>query len=220
MALDLKGKRFGRLMVVARIPRKPDDRNAMWRCLCDCGGETISAAANIGKTTFSCGCLAKETAAELLRGNSYTSTHNMSKTPEHSTWCRIKDRCYNKDHPKYGRYGGRGITVCKRWLESFDNFYKDMGPKPAQFYSIDRINNNGPYSPENCRWATPREQSRNRSYNHFVEINGERRTVSDWMDSNGLPKWKPYELTRKRYKAAAQFKTVDDAVRFLISQNR
>jgi len=98
------------------------------------------------------------------RGHKLTVTHGMSNTPEYRTWCGIKNRCYNNKVKSYPYYGGRGITVCKRWLtkDGFINFYSDMGDRPSSNYSIDRINNNGNYTQDNCRWATRQEQGQNK----------------------------------------------------------
>src|SRR6266566_997055 len=128
VALDLTDQRHGRLIVLKRAVA-PKSRNAMWECLCDCGNRRIIAAANIGKTTFSCGCLASESATASLRRNrlARANLHGQSDTAEWRIWSKMKDRCSNPNAPKYHRYGGRGIRVCDRWLESFENFLADMG---------------------------------------------------------------------------------------------
>jgi len=101
----------------------------------------------------------------------HSTTHGMTNSTEFVSWHGMKDRCYNLKSTSYRRYGGRGISVCDRWLNSFENFYTDMGPKPTPEHSIDRIDNDGNYEPSNCRWATPIEQAYNRSSNVSIEIN-------------------------------------------------
>src|SRR5882762_10182478 len=125
-ALDVKGLRFGRLVAVCRA-KVPGARNAMWECQCDCGGMTIAAAANLGRSSRSCGCLLSESATASLRINRLLikGLHGKSRTPEWNIWFTMKQRCYNPKATKYPRYGGRGIKVCDRWLESFPNFLED-----------------------------------------------------------------------------------------------
>jgi len=195
MPLDLKGKVFGRLTVLERV-KVPGANNAMWKCLCECGNETIGAAANIGRTKLSCGCLAKETARDLLTGNTNTRTHGQTGTPEYQAWTKLKLRCYDPHNPKYEHYGARGITVCERWLNSFENFYADVGPRPSSDHSIDRKEVDGNYEPDNCRWATPVEQARNTTRNVFVTIDGETRCMAEWCDLLNLLRSAPYELCR------------------------
>jgi hypothetical protein len=212
--LDLAGKRFNRLLVIKRT-KVEGARNIMWECQCDCGNTTVAAAANIGKTTKSCGCLAKETAAELLRGNTKNRTHNMCSTVEHATWTKMKQRCHNPKNPKYPIYGARGIFVCERWLNSFENFFADMGPRPSPKHSIDRRNNDGPYAAENCHWATKKQQGRNTRTNHIVEIDGLKLCVTEWCEKMDVPKWKAYELIRGRGRDRMNppaYETIDAAI--------
>ena len=197
-AIDLTNRRSGRLMAISRAARKPGDRNVMWRCQCDCGRLTEVAAANFGKSTLSCGCLARETAAEVLRGNTHQRTHNKSKSAEYGIWNKMKQRCQNPRNHKYRIYGGRGISVCDRWDNSFEAFLADMGPRPSPVYSIDRIDNDRGYEPGNCRWATKAEQARNARFNRIVTIDGQSMCVLDWCLKFGLSRSAAYELTRKR----------------------
>lgn len=120
-----------------------------------------------------------------IRNGRQIEWHGMYGTPTYSTWQAMLARCYWSGHKRYGRYGGRGIKVCDRWRDSFVNFYKDMGDKPLGT-SLDRIDNNGDYSSENCRWATPREQSLNNSRNVFLTHNNLTMTQSQWADMLGI----------------------------------
>jgi hypothetical protein len=113
-------------------------------------------------------------------------THGESSAPEYRVWSGMRDRCSNPNADKYDRYGGRGIQVCDRWNRSFSAFLDDMGRRPSSDHQIDRIDNDGPYSPENCRWATRAEQSRNRSTSRFIELNGERLCLKDWAARIGI----------------------------------
>lgn len=120
--------------------------------------------------------------AKTKHGESITG----KKTAEYQTWERMKNRCHNANATHYPYYGGRGIVVCDRWRDDFSAFLADMGRRPSASHSIDRIDNDGPYSPENCRWATRSEQMRNNRNTRWVEFNGERRTVSEWSAITGL----------------------------------
>lgn len=176
--IDLTGRRFYRLVVISLMERgKP----YKWLCKCDCGESTIVSSAGLtSKKTGSCGCLQRES---VIRKN---TTHGLACTPEYPIWNDMKRRCYNPKTNNFHNYGGRGITVCDRWLESFENFYADMGPRPSRRHCIERINNNLGYSPENCKWATYREQARNTRANRLVTLNGETRPMIAWADEAGV----------------------------------
>lgn len=152
-----------------------------WICKCACGNTSKVAASNFSADrTKSCGCN-RVLAASITR-----TRHGRSRTSEHGTWCAIKQRCGNPNSGCYPRYGGRGIKVCDRWLESFENFFEDMGPKPSRRHSIDRINNDGNYEPGNCRWATQIVQSHNSSASTNLTLNGETKCIKEWADHAGI----------------------------------
>lgn len=116
--------------------------------------------------------------------------HHMRYTSEYKSWQHMKARCYNQNNKKYDNYGKRGITVCDRWLESFQNFYDDMGDKPkidGIKFSLDRIDVNGNYCKENCRWATEEEQSNNKTVSHFLTFNDKTQTIKQWSDELRIP---------------------------------
>ncbi len=178
---DWTGKRFGRLIVVERVLI---NNRTHWKCQCDCGCFKVVPSGSLRSgLTKSCGCLASENSAKVGKSR---RIHGWYGTSEWKTWDGMKQRCFNPNTSNYNRYGGRGITVCERWLHNVDNFIKDMGRRPSKNHSLDRIDIDGPYSPENCRWATWDEQNNNHSKNHIVEHNGERLTMSQWAKRLGL----------------------------------
>jgi hypothetical protein len=154
--INLIGEPFGRLTVLSR-GKTNKHNNIYWFCECSCGNikEIMGKHLKSGKIS-SCGCYHKEVMSKLFK------THGMTGSSEYITWKSMKIRCYNPDSDRYDIYGGRGIVICDRWLNSFENFYEDMGLKPSEEHSIDRINVNGNYDPNNCRWATDEEQIINR----------------------------------------------------------
>lgn len=173
--LDLIGKRYGRLTVLVKNPVSSPSNNTRWDCVCDCGRvTTVIGSKLVNGHTSSCGCFHEE------QFRASTLKHGMSSTPEYNIWCGIKDRCYNSRNEAYQRYGGRGITMCDRWRESFQNFYDDMGGKPSENHSIERLDNDKGYSSDNCVWATPTEQANNRRSNNYQEYNGVTKTVAEW----------------------------------------
>ena len=112
------------------------------------------------------------------------TTHRMSRTPEYQSWIGMKQRCFNPNTKNYSDYGGRGIKICDRWL-NLENFLADMGSRPTAKHSLDRINNNADYSPENCRWSTRVEQQNNTRYNRLITIGNDTRTIAQWENKMG-----------------------------------
>lgn len=176
---DLKGKRFGMLEVISFSGIK--DGRAWWLCNCDCGNTKMMAGSELSRGRCkSCGCLR---AIE----NKSRAKHGMADTKIYSVYRSMMKRCYLKSSQQYNNYGGRGISVCDEWRFGFENFYDWVQTSGYQEgLSIDRINNNGDYCPENCRWATVQEQGNNRRTNVPVTIRGETHNMYEWAKMSGV----------------------------------
>lgn len=151
--IDELGARYGNLIVVSAIKTT---HGTHWNCKCDCGGEIVAKGSYLRTgNTVSCGCRAAEA---LIQGR---ITHGLSKIPEYRVWEAALDRCRNPRNKQYDDYGGRGITMCDEWKD-FAVFYRDMGPRPSEKYTLERCDNNVGYCPSNCKWATRHENNMNR----------------------------------------------------------
>lgn len=177
------GYRFGRLFVVKRNGVRPNGSGFLkaWDCLCDCGVKlTTTGRSLITGNTKSCGCFARDNVI------SRNTTHGLSRSTEYKILHGMKKRCTNPKDKKYSFYGARGIKVCDRWSD-VENFVADMGPRPSVKHSIDRYpNKNGDYAPDNCRWATQKEQCRNTRRNRAITMDGKTLCVSEWCETLGL----------------------------------
>ena len=176
---DLTGKRFGNLTVICYAGHRR--YTTLWQCRCDCGTVRNYQAGNLvsGHSRGCSFCKGKRISKGRRR-------HGLTHTPIYNIWSAMKRRCLNPNVLEYKYYGAKGIMVCPQWVGSFEQFLQDMGPRPTEDHSIDRIDNNGPYSPSNCRWATPKEQARNKSNSHKITVNGETKTIAEWAETIGI----------------------------------
>ena len=176
-ATDHSGKRFGKLTALTRcrVATNSGKLLSAWRCQCDCGNTTVVRTGDlISGNTTSCGCWGRSRIAAS------TKTHGLRRTPEYSTWAAMIQRCTNPNLPSFHNWGGRGIQICPQWRHDFMTFYRDMGRKPTLTHTLERIDTDGHYEPDNCRWATRREQSRNQRSNHPLTFQGRTQLMTDW----------------------------------------
>src|SRR5262245_27864766 len=196
------GARYERWTVLALADATPSRQR--WSCRCDCGTvKTVRDQSLKAGTSRSCGCLQVEVATRQCReGTVHGESH---RTVEYWLWVNIRRRCYARQLPDYRHYGGRGITMCERWRESYQQFLIDVGRRPTPDHTLDRIDNNGNYEPGNVRWATRKEQSRNQRTNLLITIGGQTKCLSEWSEVSGIPactirqrlavyKWPPARL--------------------------
>lgn len=177
--LDLTGQIFGRLTVLSPAPSK--NGRARWNCICSCGNERIATTKGLRKGTIkSCGCLISDVLKER------NTTHGLSKTRLYFVWHHMKNRCYRPETKQFKDYGGRGIKVCEEWhrFEPFRNWALSHGYRDD--LTIDRIDVNGNYCPENCRFVDRKNQNRNRRNNHLLTYNGITLCMAEWAERVGL----------------------------------
>lgn len=177
------GKRQGKLLVIRRVDSRSDGQS-MWECRCDCGSLCTKSSGNLRQGIKSCspGC-------GIAESNRRRAKHGVAHGKEWKAWTAAKQRCFNEKHPQYPNYGGRGITMCKEWVEDFAAFYLHIGPAPGEGrgVSLDRIDNDGNYEPGNVRWASRVQQIGNRRVSRIVAVDGERMTTTEACERYGLP---------------------------------
>lgn len=180
--IDRRGQRFGRWLVMDKEPARQGSATK-WFARCACGTERYVDIRSLVKgVSRSCGCLKRELAAKQTAER---RTHGHSHSLTWASWSGVIQRCTNPNNRSFPDYGAKGLGVCERW-RTFANFLADMGERPSRFHSIDRIDNSRGYEPGNCRWATSKEQSRNRRVNRMATIDGVTRCVADWCDHFGI----------------------------------
>ena len=184
-SVDLTGQVFSSLTAIKRHPLLTKSKKTQGECLCECGTTTLVITHHLTSgNTQSCGCRRVETTRENGKAR---KTHGMTGTAEYKAGQSMKDRCYNEDSENYHNYGARGIVVWYSWVRSFACFYKDMGPRPGPGYSLDRIDNDGFYQPDNCRWATAEQQANNTRSNVKYLLDGEELGVSQLARRFNIP---------------------------------
>ena len=192
---DLAGERMGRLVVIKLTRREKRDAThyrSYWECKCDCGTvKEISQDSLSGGHSNSCGCLKRELCSERM------ITHGKTGSPEFKIWSGIKKRCFQKSSSGFHKYGARGITMCDRWRDSFENFLADMGEKKNGM-TIERIDNNGNYEPSNCRWATALEQGQNKRNTIRIDHDGKSYSLRFFAGIFGVDYKRLHELYRTK----------------------
>lgn len=182
MAVPLMGTRFGRLVVIGGVGRL-NGRRAV-PCRCNCGRERMCNISTLYRGHLcSCGCLQVDNGRRL---SATRRTHGLSQSPEFVAWVSMRSRCYSPNTNGYHRYGGRGVTVCEEWRESFAAFLAHVGRRPSAAHSLDRIDNSKGYEQGNVRWATKKQQQRNMRSNRIVTVNGVARSLSEWSEISGV----------------------------------
>ena len=196
------GEKFNRLTIINEYSRN-GKRLALCRCECGTEKEIKKCKVTSGETK-SCGCLVAEASRKTINeirktrilspaarsrmggATRFIPKHGARNTPEYHIWVSMKARCLNHNCENYESYGNRGIVLCNEWRDSFESFLNDMGKRPSPSHSLDRINNDGDYRPDNCRWATPKEQQRNKRTNRRIKVDGTEKTLAEWSEITGI----------------------------------
>lgn len=204
---NLTGEQHGRITVIKHFDRTKKGKNR-WLCECACGVQFIKNTQRILNGAKSCGCYKSDKLRE------YLTTVAADYPKEHAVWKTMRQRCNNKNATDYDYYGGRGIKVCKEWdfpKGGFTNFIRDMGPRPTNYHTIDRKDNNGNYCPDNCKWATRKEQNINTRQVKWITHNGKTRCIADWLSIIDISKCTFYSRVRKGWSMEKAMFTPPDA---------
>lgn len=185
--VDLTGQIFDRLTVIEKTDKRDSNGSVIWLCRCACTNEILVKSNSLTSGhTKSCGCINKERASEFCK--THFRTHNLRTHRLYNTWEHMKQRCYNKNNKDYKNYGARGIIVCNEWLDDFMIFYSwAISNGYRDDLTLDRVNVNGNYEPNNCRWATQGEQNNNKQSHHKLTYNGETLTLAQWSERVNIP---------------------------------
>ena len=209
---DLTGMVFNRLTAI-RPNGKSKKGNYKWDCICLCGKEiTVGSTNLISGNTNSCGCYREDRLLEYSTTHGYSGGQHNNARAEYTAWMNMKSRCLNSKDKGYINYGGRGVKICERWLESFENFIKDMGDKPTPSHSIERNDVDGDYEPSNCYWTTIDVQAKNKRNTHWIEHDGIRLNLTDWANKIGA-----YEENLRRMMKKKSF---SDCVNYYLFNKR
>lgn len=197
MKKDLTNKTFGRLFVIRKIG-KDKSRQFLWECKCECGNLVVKSTNYLKNSVHpSCGCWGKEIKRDLMKNKN--KTHNYSKTRLYKEWKSMKDRCYRTTHPYYNYYGEKGIQVCEEWKNNFENFKEwSLNNGYQDNLTIDRIDNDKDYCPDNCRWATQKEQANNRTNNIYAYYQGKLLSLIEIVEITNKPYSTIYSYYRRR----------------------
>lgn len=189
--LDLTGRTFGRLTVLSRAENSKGGK-PRWLCRCQCGNECIVHSSSlVSGNTKSCGCLRNE------KSRSRAMTHGMSKSPLFAVWCAMIGRCENQNNKSYPNYGGRGISVCKEWHDSSTFFEWALNNGYSHGLTIERIDVDKGYEPDNCKWVSRKQQARNKTNNVMIEIDGTSKCLPEWCEEYGVNYYTVYQRIKK-----------------------
>ena len=194
-----------KLILIQELQKSSKDNRRLGLYKCECGNQKTLVISYVNRNlTRSCGCLKSRNGLK----------HGLKHTPEYEIWKSMKQRCNNPKNKQYKDYGGRGIGVCEEWMHDFNQFYRDIGPRPSNKYMLERIDNNLGYSKNNCRWSTRKEQMNNMRTNRFIDFMGEKRTLEEWIQtlnlSSGGVKYRIYTCGWKE----------DEAISFYYQKNK